>query len=186
MGTEIANSTSRTTATKIESSSAWPKSGSPGRVARNGITSAATPRKSSVAYSRLAAVEKWSVPWRMPPATRARPSTNRALPRTDPTSAAATTSTSPAWSAKTARNSSGRLPSVDWTTPVAAGLIRWASRSVASLTATAPPASASDREDEADERRQVQQVRDRDEDERRRVAAEDEPGAPVDPRHRLT
>ena len=47
----------------------------------------------------------------------ASPSTSTLFARIEPTSAACTTSTSPLFNANRAMNSSGRLPSADWTTP---------------------------------------------------------------------
>ena len=61
------------------------------------------------------------VPCRNPPTRNASPRTSRVLARIEPISADWTTTTSPAWSAKIEMNSSGRLPSADWRTPVAPG-----------------------------------------------------------------
>ena len=85
-----------------------------------GSTSAATASISSVAIIRGASPPKRSTPCRQPPARKARPRTRSALLRIEPISEACTTVTRPARSAKMQTKSSGRLPTADWTMPVAA------------------------------------------------------------------
>ena len=55
------------------------------------------------------------------PATSASPSTSSALAKIEPMIDVCATTTWPALSAKMTTKSSGRLPSVDWSTPVTAG-----------------------------------------------------------------
>ena len=61
-----------------------------------------------------------SVAWREP-ATIVRPSTSRAFAKSDPRIDVWATTISPAASEKSTMKSSGRFPSVDWSTPVTAG-----------------------------------------------------------------
>ena len=79
--------------------------------------------------------------WRAP-STITRPSTSSALASSEPMIDVWATTTSPARSAKMTTKSSGRLPSVDCSTPVAAGPKRSPTCSVASETRWARPASA--------------------------------------------
>ena len=76
------------------------------------------------------------------PATIARPSTSSAFANSEPRIDVCATTTSPAASAKRTTKSSGRLPSVDCSTPVSAGPNREPTASVARPIAQASPASA--------------------------------------------
>ena len=76
------------------------------------------------------------------PTTMTRPSTSSALTNSEPTIEVWATTTSPARRAKMTTKNSGRLPSVDCSTPVAAGPKRSPTCSVASETRCARPASA--------------------------------------------
>src|SRR5215217_2393610 len=76
------------------------------------------------------------------PATMARPRTSSALASREPTIEVFATTTSPADKAKSTMNSSGRLPSVDWRTPVIAGPKRSPTASVAIEITHASPARA--------------------------------------------
>ncbi len=75
------------------------------------------------------------------PATIESPSTSRAFANSEPRIEVCATSVSPAESANRTTNSSGRLPSVDWRTPVTAGPKWPLSASVPSATSQARPAS---------------------------------------------
>ena len=90
--------------------------------------------------------------WRAP-TTMTRPSTSSALAKIEPTIDVCATTTSPARSAKMTTNSSGRLPSVDCSTPVTAGPKRSPTCSVASETTCASPASATVASGEGQQRR---------------------------------
>ena len=107
-----------------------------------GITSAATASIIRVAIVFGASERNVCVPFFRPPRKSAKPNTRSELPRMDPTSAALTTFTRPARSAKMHTNSSGRLPSADCRMPVAPGPRRLPSCSVASPTIIASDASA--------------------------------------------
>ena len=72
----------------------------------------------------------------------ARPKTSSTLARIEPMSAAWTTPTRPARRAKIPKNSSGRLPSADWTTPVIPEPRRSPSRSTLRPTIVARTPSA--------------------------------------------
>src|SRR6266511_4994975 len=77
------------------------------------------------------------------PATIASPSTNSAFASSEPTIDVLATTTSPAERANRTTNSSGRFPSVDWRTPVAAGPKRLPTVSVATaITQASPPSAA--------------------------------------------
>ena len=98
---------------------------------------------SSVAVSLGSRVESASRRRRAgAPATITSPSTSRALANSEPRIAVWATTTSPALSANRTTNSSGRLPSVDCASPVAAGPKRSPTCSVARDTSHARPASA--------------------------------------------
>ena len=79
---------------------------------------------------------------RLAPTTITSPRTSSALAKIDPTSAVWATTSSPFWRAKTTTNSSGRLPSVDCSTPVTPGPKRSPSCSVAKEISHARPARA--------------------------------------------
>ncbi len=113
--------TSRTSDTKTEISTAWPWSGPPGAVETVGIARAATASTSTIAIVRTGAASNTCRPCLRPPARKARPSTSRLLPRIEPISAVWVRTTRPSRSANSEMNSSGRLPSADWRTPVAPG-----------------------------------------------------------------
>ena len=76
------------------------------------------------------------------PAMITSPSTSSALANRLPRMLVCATTTSPALSAKITTNSSGRLPSVDCSTPVSPGPTWLPSASVPSATSQASPASA--------------------------------------------
>ena len=76
------------------------------------------------------------------PKTMTRPSTSSALAKIEPTIDVCATTTSPARRAKMTTKSSGRLPSVDCSRPVAAAPKRSPTCSVASETTWASPARA--------------------------------------------
>ena len=88
------------------------------------------------------------------PTTITAPSTSSALANSEPMIDVWATTTSPARSAKSTTNSSGRLPSVDCSTPVTPGPNRSPTCSVAKLTTCARPASAERREREGEQRRE--------------------------------
>ena len=92
------------------------------------------------------------MPFLSPPTKNAMPSTSTLFARIEPTSAAWTTVTSPSFSAKSATNSSGRLPSADWTTPAPPEPSREPSCSVAPPTS---PRERGERDRGDDERRDV-------------------------------
>ena len=77
------------------------------------------------------------------PATITRPSTSRPFANRLPRIEVCATTVSPARSAKTTMKNSGRLPSVDWSTPVTAGPNRSPTCSVEKPTSQASPARAS-------------------------------------------
>ena len=79
---------------------------------------------------------------RTAPATITSPRTSSALTRIDPRIAVSATICWPASSANRTTKNSGRLPSVDWSTPVIATPSRIPTCSVASATIHARPASA--------------------------------------------
>ena len=87
------------------------------------------------------------------PTTITRPSTSSALANSEPMIDVCATTTSPARRAKTTTKNSGRLPSVDCSTPVAAGPKRSPTCSVASETRWARPASATRGHREGEQRR---------------------------------
>ena len=120
----------------------WALAGVCSACARVGTASAATARRVSVEITRGASASKRCVPCFSPPIRKASPRTSRLLARIDPTSAACTTVTRPARSAKIETKSSGRLPSPDWRTPVAPGPSRSPNCWVASPTTEASTASA--------------------------------------------
>ena len=72
----------------------------------------------------------------------ASPRTRSAFARSEPRIEVCATTISPARSAKITMNSSGRFPSVDWSTPVVAGPKRAATTSVPTPTVHASSASA--------------------------------------------
>ena len=76
------------------------------------------------------------------PATIAKPRTSSAFANSEPMIENCATTTSPALSAKRTMKSSGRLPSVDCSTPVTAGPKRAPTDSVPMPTAQARPPSA--------------------------------------------
>ncbi len=76
------------------------------------------------------------------PAAMARPSTSRPFANSEPRMENCATTVSPALSAKTTTNSSGRFPSVDCSAPVTAGPKRAPTDSVPTPTAQATPPSA--------------------------------------------
>ena len=76
------------------------------------------------------------------PTTITIPSTSSALAKIEPRIEVWATTVSPAPSAKSTTKSSGRLPSVDWSTPVTPGPKRSPTCSVANETSHASPASA--------------------------------------------
>ena len=115
--------------------------GPPGEVEIVGIASEATASTSTIAMLRTGAASNVSVPCRRPPARKASPSTSRLLPRIEPMSAVWTRTTRPSRSANSEMNSSGRLPSADWRTPVRPGPNRLPSWSVPSPTSAASAAS---------------------------------------------
>ena len=79
---------------------------------------------------------------RQAPAMIARPSTNSAFARSEPRIDVCATTTSPARRAKMTMKSSGRFPSVDWSTPVIAGPKREPTDSVPTPTVQARSARA--------------------------------------------
>ena len=79
---------------------------------------------------------------RSDPTTITSPSTSSALTRIEPRIAVSATTCSPALSANTTTKNSGRLPSVDCISPVAAAPKRSPTCSVANDTIQATPASA--------------------------------------------
>ena len=90
-----------------------------------------TASRSSVAVSFGRRVPKRMHAVRSPrraPATIASPSTSSAFANSEPRIDVCATTISPAESAKSTMKSSGRLPSVDWSTPVTAGPKRRADR----------------------------------------------------------
>ena len=99
---------------------------------------------SSVEASRGARASKRMIPSRAAsaPTITTTPSTSSALANSEPTIALWATSCSPACSAKMTTNSSGRLPTVAWSSPVAAEPSRSPTSPVASDTTQAMPASA--------------------------------------------
>jgi hypothetical protein len=76
------------------------------------------------------------------PTTITKPSTSSALAKIEPRIENCATTTSPADSAKITTKNSGRLPSVDWRTPVTAGPKCSPTASVVNETTQASPASA--------------------------------------------
>ena len=120
-GIEAAKITSRITETNTEISTAWPRSGPLGAVETVGIAIAATASTSTTAMVRTGAASNTWRPLRRPPAKNARPSTSRLLPRIEPISDVCVRTTRPSCRAKIEMNSSGRLPSADWRTPVVPG-----------------------------------------------------------------
>jgi hypothetical protein len=76
------------------------------------------------------------------PAAIDSPRTSRAFASSDPTIEVFATTSSPAETANMTTKSSGRLPSVDWRTPVTAGPKRSPTVSVAIAITQARPASA--------------------------------------------
>ncbi len=136
------NTINSTTAHAILSTSSCPAAGVCSPLVRVGTINAATASMVSVPIMRGASELKRCTPWRIPPTKKANPSTSRLLPRIEPTSAACTTASSPARSAKMATNSSGRLPMADCSTPVAPGPSRSPNCSVAVLTSAASSANA--------------------------------------------
>ena len=76
------------------------------------------------------------------PATTASPRTSSALAKSEPRIDVCATTTSPAERAKRTMKSSGRLPSVDWRTPVTAWPNRTPTDSVAAPISQASPARA--------------------------------------------
>ena len=81
--------------------------------------------------------------WRSAPATITSPSTSSALNRIEPRMAVSATTFWPACNAKITTKNSGRLPTVDCISPVAAGPSRLPTCSVARATIQARPARAS-------------------------------------------
>ena len=79
---------------------------------------------------------------RRAPTARVMPSTSRALAKSEPRIEVCATTTSPAERANSTTNSSGRFPSVNWSTPVVAGPNRSPIDSVANETIQASPARA--------------------------------------------
>ena len=76
------------------------------------------------------------------PATIASPRTSSAFANSEPRIEVWATTISPAESANSTMKSSGRLPSVDWSTPVTAGPKRAPTDSVATPISQASPPSA--------------------------------------------
>ncbi len=77
---------------------------------------------------------------RRAPTARVRPSTSRALANSEPRIEVCATTISPAERANSTTKSSGRLPSVDWSTPVIAGPKRSPTASVVNeMTHASPP-----------------------------------------------
>jgi len=76
------------------------------------------------------------------PATITSPSTSSAFAKIEPMIEVWATTVLPAFRAKRTTKNSGRLPRVDWSTPVAPGPSRPPTCSVAKLTVHARPASA--------------------------------------------
>ena len=82
------------------------------------------------------------IPSRRAPTTITAPRTSSALANSEPTTDVCATTTWPADSAKSTMKNSGRLPSVDCSTPVTAGPKRAPTCSVANDTTDASAASA--------------------------------------------
>ncbi len=79
---------------------------------------------------------------RCEPAMITRPRTRSAFAKIEPRIVVCATTSSPARIEKRTMKSSGRLPSVDWRTPVRAGPVRAPTASVENETTQARPASA--------------------------------------------
>ena len=133
----------------IENVFSWAMAGVWRPCASDGIAMAETESSISTAIVRARSESSRCGPCLRPPTRNASPRTNRRLASTEPISAALTTSTRPARSAKMQMNSSGRLPSADWSTPVAPGPNRSPSCSTlrptsvaSSVTATAETTNA--------------------------------------------
>ena len=141
-GRLAANTTRSITAQATLSAAGCAAAGVCSHAASVGTASAATASIVSVTVIRGASLAKRWVPFLSPPTSSASPSTSSELARIEPTSAACTTCTSPARSAKMQTNSSGRLPSADCSTPVAPGPMRLPSCSVPCPTIIASSDSA--------------------------------------------
>ena len=141
-GSDSPNSTSRTTETIIENDTSCSEAGACTSCAIDGIAMAVTDRTISTRMVRTWAEPSFCDPCLSPPTRNANPSTSSRLARMEPISAARTTSTSPALSAKMQMNSSGRLPSADCSTPVAPGPNRSPSCSTARPTSEASTVTA--------------------------------------------
>ena len=116
-----------------------------------------TARSSSVVVSIGRRAEKRMMPSSLTqaPTTMTMPSTSRALAKIEPMIENWATTTSPADSAKITTKNSGRLPSVDCSTPVIAGPKRSPTSSVAKETTQAIPPSAMPETTKAASRRRV-------------------------------
>jgi hypothetical protein len=138
-----ANSTSRTIAAIVESTSSCGAAGEWTYEAAEGTTIAATDRIISTVTLRARSESRFCGPCFSPPTMNERPMTRSRLPRMEPIRAARTTSTSPAFRANSEMNSSGRLPRPDCNTPVAPGPNRLPSCSTDRPTSVARSATES-------------------------------------------
>ena len=129
------------------------RAGRRGRAARSRDSAS----RSSVAVSLGSRRRKriGSSPAAREPATIASPRTSSALAKSEPRIDVWATTTSPAERAKRTMKSSGRLPSVDWRTPVTAGPKRTPTDSVATPINQASPARAAPASEEHRSRRCV-------------------------------
>src|SRR3954469_6926064 len=120
-GNDAANSRRSSTETITEKVTSCASAGVCSQWVNDGRAQAETDSSIRTTMVRARAEPSCWVPFLSPPTRKARPRTSSRLARIEPTRAARTTSTSPALSEKMQMNSSGRLPSADWSTPVAPG-----------------------------------------------------------------
>src|SRR6478752_436667 len=96
-----------------------------------GMASAANANNIKVAIIFGDSELNFCVPFFKPPNNKAKPNTNKELPRIEPTNAACTTLSKPARKAKIATNNSGKFPNADCSIPVGPGPMRLPNCSVA-------------------------------------------------------
>ena len=134
----------RTTAPAIEIPSTWCDAWSLAatEIPISTITKLARISSVAVSFGRRGLKRIRFSPDRHAPAITTRPSTSSAFANRLPRIEVCATTTSPARNAKMTMKSSGRFPSVDWSTPVTAGPYRSPTCSVEKLTIHASPARA--------------------------------------------
>jgi hypothetical protein len=96
-----------------------------------GIANAANANSINVAIIFGGSELNFCVPFFNPPNSNAKPNTNNEFANIEPTNAACTTLSNPAFKANMHTNNSGKLPNADCNTPVAPGPMRLPSWSVA-------------------------------------------------------